>query len=212
MSKEHELDLSVVILAGGRGERLGGDKASVVLGERALLQRQIDAALSAGCDDVLIVLRADQRLSLEGVRVTRDLDQYEGVLAGLAAGLASARHDWSLVVACDMPFVEKRLVCYMMSLREDWDVVIPRRPEGLEPLHALYHKRCLPPIIDSLRQGRRRAVSFLDQCRVRELAPEEADRIDPEGRSFFNVNTPADLAQARAWLLDSEAGLGPSAY
>ncbi|MHB1293604.1 MAG: molybdenum cofactor guanylyltransferase [Anaerolineae bacterium] len=201
------LDLSIVILAGGRGARLGGDKAGVLLGDRTLLQRQIDAARAAGCDDVLVVLRADQQLPTEDARVARDLPPYQGVLAGLAAGLISARHDWSLVVACDMPFVSRDLVCYMLSLREGWDVVIPRRPEGLEPMHALYHRRCVPDILAALEQGRHRMVAFFGQRRIREVAPEEADRIDPGGRSFFNVNTPADLAQAQGWLLEDQSGL-----
>ncbi len=206
-----EPDLSAVIMAGGRGERLGADKADILLGDRTLLSRTVDL-LRPLTDDLVVVLRSDQLLAQVplGVRLVRDMAPYEGVLAGIAAGLHSSRHEWALVVACDMPFLSASLVGYLASLRSGYDVVVPRLKAGLEPLHALYRRACLPGVLTALRAGQRRLVSFYDQLRVREVDETSLRPHDPDLRSVFNVNTREDLALAARLLAerDPAAGIG----
>jgi len=110
------------------------------LGGQAMVLRvaQVWNTLS---DDVIVVQRPDQHLRLEGVRLATDMEPYQGVLAGIGAGLGAAHYPWSLVVACDMPFLDKRLLHYMISLASCFDAVVPRLENGLEPLHALYCRR-----------------------------------------------------------------------
>lgn len=191
--------ISVVILAGGRGNRLGRDKASIELGEETLLQRVVRLASSLS-DDVVVVVRADQGLQVAGARVVTDLAPFEGVMAGIAAGLRAASREWSFVTALDMPFLNLELIRNMALARLEHDAVVPRLNVGLEPLHALYHKRCLPALHAALEKGRRRVVSFYGSVRVRYLGPAEIASLDPEGRSFFNINTPEDLIRAQAWI------------
>ncbi len=195
--------LSAVILAGGLGERLGGrDKATLVLGGETLLSR-VRRRLAPLTDQVVVVLRPDQQIgpalqeALQGATVVRDLPGHRGVLAAMAAGFMAARHEWSLLVACDMPFVQGELVRYMWSLREGWDIVVPRLPVGLEPLHALYHRRCLAPLQEALAQGRHRVISFYEPLRVRYVDEDEISRYDPQRLSFFNINTPDDMRRAQ---------------
>jgi len=191
--------VSSIILAGGRGERLGHDKATLELGGRTLVRRVCNL-LSELSADVIVVVRPDQRLDVPNARIVTDLEPYTGALAGIASGLAAARQAWSVVVACDMPFISLNLLRYLISLTPDQDVVVPQLDVGLEPLHALYHKRCLPELYRALREGRRRVVSFYGSLRVRYVGPAEIRAYDPEGRSFFNINTLEDLAQAEQWL------------
>jgi molybdenum cofactor guanylyltransferase len=190
---------SVVILAGGRGERLGRDKAGVTLGGQTLLQRAL-GLFAPFSDDLIVVARADQRLEAWGARVVHDEVPDGGVLAGMAAGLGAAQHAWCIVVACDMPFVNLRLFGYMLSLATGYDVVVPKLDVGLEPLHALYHMRCLPALRQALAEGRRRVVSFYESLHVRYILPSESAPFDPLGRSFYNINTPEELARAQGWL------------
>lgn len=192
-------DVSVAILAGGHGERLGRDKATIELRGQSLISRLV-ASLAALSTDIIVVLRPDQQLQVRGSRTVTDVAPYTGALAGIATGLAASRQVWCFVVACDMPFVNLELVRYMLSCREGYDVVVPCHDLGLEPLHALYHKRCLPFVYQALREGERRLVSFYTPLRVRYIASEEVRMFDPLGRSFFNINTPEELAQAEAWL------------
>ena len=191
--------VSTAILAGGRGERLGRDKATLELGGRPLVQRLVALLLELSTD-VIVVLRSDQQLQVKEARIVTDVEPYAGALAGIAAGLAASRQEWCIVVACDMPFINLALLRYMISLTPNHDIVVPRLDVGLEPLHALYHKRCLPALYRALREGQRRLVSFYSSLHVRYVAPDELRILDPTGRSFFNINTPEELAQAERWL------------
>jgi FdhD protein len=77
------------------------------------------------------------------------------------------------------------------------DVVMPRSESGLEPLHALYRKACLPAIESSLLQGKRRIVSFLPMVKVHEIPPTVVALLDPGCTSFSNINTPEQYHQLR---------------
>lgn len=191
--------VSVVVLAGGQGERLGGDKATVMLAGQRLLDRAIDrmACLS---DDLIVVVRAGQDLEHSAARVVTDVLPDAGVLAGLAAGLQAARCPWAAVVACDMPFLDVRVFDLLIARTKECDAVVPRLDVGLEPLHALYSRRCLPAILACLKAGRRRVISFYTGLRVCYFPERELLRVDPDKRSFFNINTPEDLQWARGQL------------
>jgi molybdopterin-guanine dinucleotide biosynthesis protein A len=203
------LPLSVVVLVGGRGERLGGDKATLQLAGQPLLHRVL-TNLRPLSDDMLVVLRADQTLEISGARAVVDVAPDVGVLAGMIAGLESARYDWALIVACDMPFVNVALVRFMFSQRDGYAVVVPHIEAGYEPLHALYHRSCLPAMWQALREGRRRPLSFYPADRVRVVGPAEIASFDPLGRSFYNINTPQERAQAEAWLATMLSGVKTS--
>ena len=122
-------DLSVVILAGGRGSRLGRDKATLEIGGETLIERSI-RRMSPLSDDIVVVARARQRWGggsgVAGARLVSDLWPYKGVLAGIAAGLIAARRDWCFVMACDMPCVNPNLVRQMLSVSPGSDTVVPR--------------------------------------------------------------------------------------
>jgi len=188
-------DVSGIVLAGGQSRRLGTDKAFVKVGGVALIERVTDRIRQI-CDDVTIVTNDPERYRYLGLPLVGDLWPGMGALGGIYSGLASIRHERGLVVGCDMPFLDLGLLRYMMLLSADYDVVIPRLDGLLEPLHAIYSRRCLGPIADLLRAGDRRIVDFFDQVRVRYVEPAEAAIFDPQGLSYFNVNTPEDLAQA----------------
>jgi molybdopterin-guanine dinucleotide biosynthesis protein A len=152
--------------------------------------------------DELVVLTNDASLDASGLdlRLVYDPEPHAGVLPALAAGLATARGDLCLAVACDMPFVSGALFELLLELqqRDKADVVIPRTAEFLEPMHAVYRRA---PVLDAIRaalaRGQQRMVSYLSAVRVREVGEAEWQRVDPSGRAFFNVNTPDDLTRAK---------------
>ena len=111
--------------------------------------------------------------------------------------MQASRFEKALIVAGDMPFLNAPLLRYMVGLAGDFDVVIPRTPMGVEPLHAIYSKACLGPINDLLSTGVLRIIRFFQEVRVRYVEPEEIITFDPHCRSFLNINTPEDLERAR---------------
>ncbi|MFQ5879345.1 MAG: molybdenum cofactor guanylyltransferase [Dehalococcoidia bacterium] len=197
-----------IVLAGGRSGRLGRDKAGEVVLGRSLLQRVVDK-LSPVAMEVVVVTAPGRSLppiaaTLPWRRV-EDVFPGQGPLAGIYAGLLAAGYAHALAVACDMPLLSVPLLRYLLSLRHEADVVLPM-PGGLaDPLHAVYSRRCLEPIQEVLEAGWRRPIDFLGAVAVRYVSEEELNRFDPHRLSFFNVNTEADLARARAELERSPA-------
>jgi molybdenum cofactor guanylyltransferase len=203
--------LSLLMLAGGKSTRMGQDKAWLLLDGGPLVMRVIDRVLPL-IDEVIISTNRPAPFSAWlpelAVPARTEADRYPaaGPLAGLHAGLLAARCDTILALATDMPFVNQALISYLAQLATDGvDAVVPQVPNsetgqiGLEPLHAVYRRSCLPAIEACLEAGQRRVASFLEQVRLRVVSPDEIRPLDPLFRSFANVNTPQDwLAVQRA--------------
>jgi len=202
------MSISSVILAGGQSRRLGQDKAFVEVGGQPLIERvlQVVRALS---DDVVIVTNDPARYERLGVRLVGDIYPGKASLGGIYTGLASARAEQALVVGCDMPFLNLGLLRHMIRLAAGYAVVIPRYDGYLEPLHAIYHRRCLPTMQAHLEADELRIAEVLAALPARYVSAAEIDLYDPERLTFFNINTPEDLARAQmlAQLLDRQRAL-----
>jgi len=187
------LPVTGVVLAGGASRRMGRDKAFLDLGGRPLIAHVLER-MGEVCAETLIVANDIPRYAGLGVRVVPDVFPGVGVLGGLHAGLAAAQHDLILAVGCDMPFLNPALLRAFVAWAEGYDVVALRRGEQVETLHATYRRTCLGPMEEAIRSGQRRIISFFPQVRVRYVAPEDIFPLDPDLRSFRNVNTPEEWA------------------
>ena len=127
------------------------------------------------------------------------------VLGGIYSGLVASDADLNVVVACDMPFLCPELIGYMLEQAPGYDAVIPRLEELVEPLHAIYARSSLAPIEDKLKAGRLGVHKLFSFLKVRYVERDEVEHFDPDCRSFFNVNTEADLKTARR--ITREVGL-----
>jgi len=184
--------VSGIILAGGKSQRLGVDKALLELEGQSLIDRVLNR-LQRLSDDLIIVAKDPTPYAHLAARLVSDVYPGQGALVGLHAGLQAARHPLALAVACDMPFLDLRLLRYMIVLGRGYDIVVPRIGSYLEPLHALYRvERCLPAIKQALDDGQARVTSFFSHVRVRYVEEHEINLFDPEHLSFFNINTPED--------------------
>ena len=193
--------VSGIILAGGRSRRLGRDKAVEPFGGQPLIRRVIERV--APLTDEIVVVVADtargQALPLDAEhRVAVDIYPDGGSLGGIFSGLSAANTDWGLVVACDMPFLNVPLLEYMLGQRNGCDAVVPQPGAFPEPTHALYSRACLPHIEARLQANDLKISGFFEEVRVRYVDEGEVRQFDPELLSFFNVNSPEDLARAHA--------------
>jgi molybdopterin-guanine dinucleotide biosynthesis protein A len=189
--------VSCIVLAGGEGKRLGADKAFLKIGGRVLIEGIVEKMARIG-DEVIIVTNSPRRYGYLEAKLVGDVYPGKGALGGIYSGLKAAHSHHSLVVACDMPFLDLKLLRYMILLAPGQDVVIPRIGELTEPLHAIYSKRCLQPIECVLAGGGRRIIEFFPEVRVRYVEEQEIRLFDPQLLSFFNINTLADLEEARS--------------
>ena len=194
------MKISCIILAGGKGLRFGHQKASVQLNTETLIQRAV-SSLSFLDSEVIIVTAEGQTLpqitDYPRLKIVTDTYAGKGPLVGIYTGLIASNSPYSLVVACDMPLLNRGLLRYMLELAEGNDVVIPRTGRLIEPLHAVYSKECLGVIGQLLAGGILKIDRILDRVKVRYVEAEEIDRFDPEHLSFFNINTRVDLRKVK---------------
>ncbi len=199
-TQENTLNIGCIVLAGGKGLRLGRDKYGEIVGGSNLLQRVV-SQLSSFSHDIIIVTAREKSLSQftgsPGSRIITDAYPGEGALVGLATGLAASNSHYNLVIACDMPFLNQALLRYMIELSAGFDLVVPRVGSMVEPLHAVYAKSCLAPIEGLLERGNLRVNALFGLVKVRYVETDEIDQFDPQHLSFFNINTRADLEKAR---------------
>ena len=181
-----------IILAGGKNLRMGQNKAFIeVQGERIIDRtRKIFGELFA---EVLLVTNSPGDYLDLKLRVVTDLYPEKGSLGGVFTGLFHASFSHAFVAACDMPFLNRDLISHLASLSPGYDIVIPRTEDGLQPLHAVYSRRCMPFMEDLLRQGNLKILDFFHRVKKREVPPEEILPFDPQMTSFLNLNTPEDL-------------------
>jgi molybdopterin-guanine dinucleotide biosynthesis protein A len=187
-----------VIQAGGKSTRMGGKpKGLLELGGRRIIERVLDAVAPAVAD-VLIVTNTPELYGFLGVPMVADVYPDHGSLGGIFSGLAAAPGDAAFTVACDMPFLHREVARLIVSRAAEGDVVIPRVGPQLQTMHAVYGKACLAPIEARLRVGRLKIVGFFDSVRVVEIDEAAVARHRAPDVVFMNVNTPDELAHARA--------------
>jgi len=190
-----------IILAGGSSSRLGHNKALVNVAGRPLVAGIAEKLCSVVSETVLVTNEPEQFAFL-GLSTAGDVYRGIGVLGGLHAGLKAIRTEYGLVVGCDMPFLNADLLRYMISQAPGYDIVMPRIGKYHEPLHAVYARRCLPVIEQSILSGQRRVLEACEGMQVHYVEEEEIARYDPLHLSFFNVNAPDDLERMAEILQD----------
>ena len=191
---------SLVILAGGRSRRMGRDKATLPAVDGTLIAHL--ARRLAPVVDETIVAGGSVGPPIEGAVVVADHRPGLGPLAGMLAGLAAAHHHYVWVVGCDLPDVEPALGGLLLALAADYEAVVPRPGQEPEGVCALYVRELAPRIAALIDAGERSVKSLLDRSSVRYVGLDELRGVDPELRSFRNINTLADYAD---WLTTQPA-------
>lgn len=197
------MTLSAAVLTGGRSSRMGTDKALLEINGVSLLDRII-RVLKEISSDVMIV--GDRpAYSGRGARVIADRYEDAGSLGGIATAIGAANEAFTLVVACDMPFLSVSLLRDMAGVPRTYDALVPMTPQRKEgrsgitsyqPLHAIYSRSCLPHIEAAIDRGDYRIVGFFDQVDVRCLDENWVCQRDRKLLSFINTNTTDEFAIA----------------
>ncbi|HEX6228449.1 MAG TPA: NTP transferase domain-containing protein [Solirubrobacterales bacterium] len=184
------------VLAGGRGSRLGGSKATVELAGRALIDYPLGAVATGGLEP-LVVAKPGTELPPLDVEVIREQESPRHPLCGIVAALRYAGERPLVVVGCDMPFVSSPLLTWLGSAREP--LIFPSMDGHLQPLPGRYERGLLPALERAL-AAEASLQSAIESLRPRLVGNEELARFGEPCRLCFNVNTPADLEAAERML------------
>jgi len=193
-------DCTALILAGGDSRRMGQDKADLMLDGKTLLGRV--TATMQSCFPKVIVSVRQMRAGLDVPQVCDELPA-SGPLTGLIAGLTQAETPWVFAVACDMPFVTPAVVSQLAIYRAGHQAVVPLVGGYPQPLAAFYATNVLGLMPVNLAQGNRSLCGMLQKLKVRYVSEAELRDCDPQLRSFFDLDTPQDMARAK-----NEHGMG----
>ena len=198
------MDVSCIILAGGKSTRLGRNKVVEKIGNQSLIEIVV-SRLSALESDIIIVASKDSSLpqltNCPRLKLANDIYPGRGSLGGIYTGLIASETLFNLVVACDMPFLNLDLLQYMVDRTEGYDAVIPKSDvDILEPLHAVYSKNCIPAIESLIKKDRFSILELYPLIKVKYIEYSEVERFDPDHLSFFNINTEEDLRVGKELL------------
>lgn len=202
-SVERIAGVTGVILAGGESRRMGSDKSLLPI-QGARFIDHVYQRMASLFEEVIIVTNSPELYNEIPCRKVPDIYYAQGSLAGVHSGLAHAKTERIFVVGCDMPFVSPAVVREICSHAANGDLVMPHSSSGHEPLHALYSKSCLPAMERVLDAGLRRIMLFFDQVNLVELPASAIRRLDPQEKSFQNINTPEDYFRLRGTLIDND--------
>lgn len=194
------LQVAGFILAGGESSRMGRDKAFLEFDGIPLLLRT--ARLVESVSGPPIVVGNPEGCGSLGLAGLADRWPGAGPLGGIATALAASAAPWNLIVACDLPYLTREWLDYLVdrARASQGDAVLPMNTRGAEPLCAMYHKRCEAAICASLDRGTRKVTDGLHELLVEMIGPLEWKGFDSAGLLFKNMNSPEDYEEARARL------------
>ncbi|MBW1783902.1 MAG: molybdenum cofactor guanylyltransferase [Deltaproteobacteria bacterium] len=185
-------DVTGVVLAGGKSSRYGKNKALEKVQGIPLIQRAVIPMRSI-FHHVVIITNTPEEYAYLNLPMHQDIIKGLGPLGGIYTGLKMIPDDAGFFVACDMPFLNPELIRHMVEIKADFDVVVPRISGKLEALHGLYTKRCLDRIERLIHSGTYQIFRFFPEVSVRYVDDVEVRSVDPDLRSFLNINRPDEL-------------------
>ena len=197
--------VTAIILAGGKSSRMGPDKnkSMLRLNGKYLIDIVISKLKCVVGDNIIIVGPPERYLSYK--QVVPDLFSQKGPLVGIYSGLKASSSQYNLVMGCDMPFLEVKLLRYMTKNINSNDIVIPHYGDGyIEPLCAIYSKRCLETIERNLAEHIFSVRAIFPHLKVKFIEDEEINKFDPKFYSFFNVNFKHDFRKAEELIKKKE--------
>ncbi|MBF0487935.1 MAG: molybdenum cofactor guanylyltransferase [Nitrospirae bacterium] len=184
--------ISGVVLAGGENTRFPSPKAFIELGGEAIIDRSL-RLMAALFDEIIISTNQPDMYFPKCEVLIGDVSTQRGPATGILSCLLNIRNDRAFFIACDMPFVNSELIALLASYSSDYDAVVPCHMGTLEPLIAVYHKRIIPMLRKYIGDGVKSLAAILKTINTKYVEGEQLHRVDEDGRSFININTPEDL-------------------
>jgi molybdopterin-guanine dinucleotide biosynthesis protein A len=194
--------IDVAILAGGQSKRLGFEKTMLPFGESTLLETVVEEIRNkiAPCTEIMIIKRPEVKIPEikdKGVKFVNDALEKDGALIGILTALLYSKTDYCFIFACDMPFLNGSLISKMLNInrkrKRNYDALVPYSRRGIEPLHAIYSRRCLKKAYECINNNDLSVNSLLKQVKTEYI---KADLYCNPDIAFMNINTIEDYELA----------------
>lgn len=178
---------SGVILAGGRSSRMKFNKAFAEIGGRPVIKIIIDK-FARLFDETIIISNEPEVYEQLGVPVYPDVYPRMGPVSGIHSGLCHASYERVFVLGCDVPFINMQLVEYMLNILDDYDSVVPEIDCYLQPLAAVYSRKCAPVLQTCLETNRVKLIRIFEELNALVLKRPELEQFGIVEEIFLNVN------------------------
>lgn len=179
------------IISGGENRRMPVIKGFIEINGKKIIESQLEL-LRGLFDRVVISSNAPELYFGLGVPVIGDVLSQRGPLTGILSVLLSTGEEEVFCVACDMPFISPELIGHI-TREKGGDAAVPVFCGRPEPLLSVYSKGIIETGLRRLAEGKASLTGILDEIDVRYIKEDDVRAIDPDGRSFVNINTPEDL-------------------
>ena len=183
------MQLTGIILAGGKSKRMGTDKAFIKLNGKTLLKHSIEL-IKPFCNSLLISSNNPDHEKF-GYKIIPDKFPNCGPIGGIYSCLKKSEPDWSFVISVDSAFVEPEFIKFLISEINEFEAVVPIHTKGKEPLIALYHKNCLVEIEKMIQSGDFKMHNLLNVIETKFV--DAQNWVDKYPQLFRNLNRPEDL-------------------
>ncbi|HHD2752234.1 TPA: molybdenum cofactor guanylyltransferase [Clostridium perfringens] len=181
---------SAAILAGGKSSRMNyRNKAFLEYENNYFIERIIKAL--EDYEEIIIISNNPDDYKTLGLKVFKDVYPNQGPLSGIHSALNHIKNEYCLVVACDMPFINKNVVNYLGNIKEDYEILIPEVEERLQPLCAIYKKSCKELMEKELINKSNKLIKTCMKFNVKIIKefPFIEEIHKKEMKNFYNINT-----------------------
>lgn len=183
----------VVVLAGGENRRFPYNKGMINIKGMPIIER-ILTAYGKLFENIVISTNSPDVYFRYGVMMAGDVLDRRGPMTGILSSMIACEDEWFFVTACDMPFVNEKLVRRIISVKDKKaDAVIPLYNKEPQPLPGRYHRRLIERLYGNIMNDRKGMKLFLNEIETRYIDERAVREIDPHGKSFININTINDL-------------------
>ncbi|PLX09954.1 MAG: molybdenum cofactor guanylyltransferase [Marinilabiliales bacterium] len=189
---EQKREISGIILSGGKSSRMGSEKGMKIFNGKPLIEYAIEA-LGISCKNIIISTNNPEFYEKYNIPLIKDEIKNIGPMGGIYSCLRQSNTEYNLVLSCDMPFIDKELISYLINaISSDYTAVVPVHDENkLEPLCAVYSRTSLITIEKQIWKEDYKLMNLLNEINVKKLIIDEWDRFDMN--YFRNFNSPKDL-------------------
>ena len=183
-----------VVLLGGTSRRFGSNKSFAVVGGTPMLER-VSETMTSIFDRVILITDTPEPYSHLGLPMFGDRIKGLGPIGGVYTALLSIQTDSAFITACDMPWLNRELIRHLIDVSSGFDVTVPMSKGRLEPLLAVYSRRCVPALKRCIDSGHRAVTRFYPCMNVNVVPESSLRRLDPDLKSLININRPQDLPE-----------------
>ena len=191
------MNASGIILAGGKNTRMGQNKSFLSINGERLIDKTLNLYRQIFTDIIIVTNDPLSYIEFTDAAIATDIYRGKGPLGGIYTGLFYAKNDYAFVCPCDMPFLKKDFVDYLLAQNGKCDVIVPETAEGYQPLHAVYSRNCLPSIRRLILMDKLKITGFYRDMRVLPISEEQIRPFNEDGSLFQNLNTPEELEKVQ---------------